>query len=85
MLQLEPDGIHDNFFDLGAHSLLATQVMRIWGRRPWAPTSSCAPCSSRPPWKPSPALIVRKQAEGLGEDELTQLLAEAQQGSQPEQ
>jgi hypothetical protein len=29
------------------------------------------------------ALIVRKQAEGLGEEELTQLLAEAQ-GSQPE-
>ena len=85
VLKLDQIGIHDNFFDLGGHSLRATQVISRVKKTLGADIQLRALFES-PTVAALSALIVRKQAEGLGEDELTQLLAEAQeQGSQPEQ
>ena len=81
VLQLDRVGIHDNFFDLGGHSLLATQVVsRV--TKTFELDIPLRALFESPTVAALSALIVRKQVEGLGEDELTQLLAEAQeQGS----
>jgi amino acid adenylation domain-containing protein len=77
VLKLDQIGIHDNFFELGGHSLLATQVLSRVKKtfeieiplRAFFESSTVAGLSK---------LIVQKQAEALSEDELAQLLAEAQ-------
>ena len=81
VLKLDQIGIHDNFFDLGGHSLLATQVISRVKKTLDADIPLRALFES-PTVAGLSALIVQSQAEGLGEDELAQLLSEAQeQGS----
>jgi len=81
MLKIDRIGIHANFFDLGGHSLLATQVIsRV--RKTFETDIQLRALFELPTVGGLSALIVQKQAEGLGEDELAQLLTEAQeQGS----
>ena len=76
MLKLDRIGIHDNFFDLGGHSLLATQVIsRV--RKTFELDILLRALFELPTVAELAKLIVQKQAEALGEDELAQLLAEA--------
>jgi amino acid adenylation domain-containing protein len=78
VLKINQVGLNDNFFDLGGHSLLATQVISRVKKtfeidlqlRALFESSTVAGLSK---------IIVQKQAEALSEDELAQLLAEAQE------
>ncbi len=81
VLKLAKIGIHDNFFDLGGHSLLATQVIsRV--RKTFSVDIPLRALFESPTVAGVSELIVQKQAEALSEEDLTQLLAEAQeQGS----
>ena len=77
VLKLDKVGIHDNFFDLGGHSLLATQVIsRV--RKAFELDIPLRALFESPTVAGLSALIVQSQAEGLGEEELAQFLAEAQ-------
>ncbi|MFH0344255.1 MAG: amino acid adenylation domain-containing protein, partial [Chromatiales bacterium] len=77
VLKLEKVGIHDNFFDLGGHSLLATQVIsRV--RKAFNLDIPLRAMFESPTVAGMSALILRKQAEALSDDELAQLLTEAQ-------
>ena len=78
VLKLDQIGIHDNFFDLGGHSLLATQVISRVKKTLDADIPLRALFES-PTVAGLSALIVQSHAEGLGEDELAQLLSEAQE------
>ncbi|MGH8769835.1 MAG: non-ribosomal peptide synthetase [Burkholderiales bacterium] len=81
VLKLDKVGIHDSFFELGGHSLLATQVISRVKKTLDADIQLRALFES-PTVAGLSALIVQSQAEALGDDELTQLLTEAQeQGS----
>ncbi|MFH0341843.1 MAG: amino acid adenylation domain-containing protein [Chromatiales bacterium] len=83
VLKIEKIGIHDNFFDLGGHSLLATQVISRVEKTLGADIPLRALFES-PTVAGLSALILRKQAEALSDDELAQLLTEAQgEGAQP--
>lgn len=77
VLQLARVGIHDNFFDLGGHSLLATQVIARVKETLQADVPLRA-LFEAPTVAGLSALIVQKQAEALSDDELAQLLTEAQ-------
>jgi amino acid adenylation domain-containing protein len=81
LLKREQIGVHDNFFDLGGHSLLATQVIsRV--RKTFEADLPLRALFESPTVAGLSELVVQKQAEALSEDELAQLLAEAQgQGS----
>ncbi len=82
MLNLARVGIHDDFFRLGGDSLLATQVISRVKKTLDADIPLRAVFES-PTVAGMSALIVRKQAEALSDDELAQLLTEAQgEGSQ---
>ncbi|MGH8718169.1 MAG: phosphopantetheine-binding protein, partial [Burkholderiales bacterium] len=80
-LKLDQVGIHDNFFDLGGHSLLATQVIsRV--NKTFEADIQLRSLFESPTVGGLSALIVQSQAQALSEDDLTQLLTEAQdQGS----
>ncbi|MDQ3563929.1 MAG: non-ribosomal peptide synthetase [Pseudomonadota bacterium] len=83
ILRLDRVGIDDNFFELGGHSLFATQVIARVNKTLNVDIQLRALFES-PTVARLSALIVQSQAEALSEEELTQLLAEAQdQVSQP--
>ncbi|MFH0344165.1 MAG: phosphopantetheine-binding protein [Chromatiales bacterium] len=76
-MKLDRIGIHDNFFDLGGHSLLATQVIsRV--KKTFELDIQLRALFESPTVAGLSALMVQKQIEALGEDELAQLLTEAQ-------
>ena len=81
ILKIEKVGIHDNFFDLGGHSLLATQVIsRV--KKTFEADIQLRALFESPTVAGLSVLILRKQAQALSDDELAQLLIEAQeQGS----
>jgi amino acid adenylation domain-containing protein len=83
VLKLDRIGIHDSFFDLGGHSLLATQLIsRV--QKTFEADLPLRALFESPTVAGLSELIVQKQADALSEDELAQLLAEAQdQGSRP--
>ncbi|MCI0362343.1 MAG: amino acid adenylation domain-containing protein [Phycisphaerales bacterium] len=84
VLKLDRVGIHDNFFDLGGHSLLATQVIARL-RKTFSVDVQLRALFESPTVVGLSALIVQSQAKALGEDELAQLLTEAEEhGEQPE-
>lgn len=81
VLGIDRIGVHDEFFNLGGDSLLAGQVLsrvvRVFGVEVELRDFFDAPTIAR-----MAEIIVRSQAGMLSEDELTQLLTEAQdQGS----
>ena len=84
VLQLDRVGIHDNFFDLGGHSLLATQVVsRV--TKTFELYIPLRALFESPTVAGLSALILPEQTEGLGDDELAQLLTGVQgDGAQPE-
>jgi acyl carrier protein len=75
VLSLDTVGIHDNFFDLGGHSLAATRVIsRVISRfKVVVPMESLF---GAPTVAAMAALVVNHQSQRTGERELCRLLAE---------
>ena len=74
VLKLERAGIHDNFFDLGGHSLLATQVISRL-RQELRVDLPLRSLFEAPTPEGMASLIVKKRADQIDDDELTELLS----------
>ena len=75
VLPISEIGIHDNFFDLGGHSLLVAQVVsRI--RREFHLEISLRAIFERPTIESMAIMLLEKQAENAGAGEMERLLTE---------
>ncbi|MGH8769886.1 MAG: non-ribosomal peptide synthetase [Burkholderiales bacterium] len=77
VLEVERVAIDDDFFEIGGHSLLATEVV-AHVRKEFGIDLPLRALFESPTVVGLSELIVQKLAEALSEDELTQLLAEAE-------
>lgn len=75
VLSLDHVGIHDNFFDLGGHSLTATRIISQVIKR-FQLELPIQSLFESPTVAEMAAVITQSQAKNLGEKELEQLLAE---------
>jgi hypothetical protein len=73
-------GVHDNFYELGGHSLTATQlVSRL--RDLFGVTVPLQRFFARPTVAALAAAVAQHQAEALGAEELLALMAEVRQAA----
>jgi acyl-coenzyme A synthetase/AMP-(fatty) acid ligase/acyl carrier protein len=83
VLQRESIGIHDNFFDLGGHSLMAAQVFARL-RDQFQLEMPLRELYRRPTVAEIAEWVVSQQMEAAGDDEVARLLAEVEQMSDAE-
>jgi acyl carrier protein len=82
-LSLDQVGIHDNFFDLGGHSLTATRVVsRVI--RTFQVEVPLQALFAAPTVAEMAAVITQYQAKKLGEQDLNRILAELESLSEDE-